>query len=487
MMAKRIIAICAFAVASLVTLGAVLFVIEDLRGRAAWRKYQTEATARGIRLRLPAYLVESPPPENNFAAVPLFTDLFANDAEKKAKAQQAFALPEGERPEASDAALGQRANLAEWASFLATKKGDPQDESKPPADRLLAALEERYADEDAELRLAAARPACRFPVKWEDGLGALLPHLSILVHASRINGLRLEAHAAQGKREEMLADFRLGMRLVHALDKEPVLLDGIVRVAMVRALANSVWSSLATETWDEGGLREVAESMGQLRLLEDWKFSIESERAAMNVVMEQLVATNRSERTRLLRMASPSEGGPLVWSVFPRGWLLQNMVRMNQYVDEVAAQIPVDEQRFRPGATPHALAEPPHSAWERIYYRISALLLPAFERVQTKFLETHTAVQQLRTACDLARFRLKHGGFPESLAQLAAEFSTEAPRDIIDGAPLRYRRTGAESYVLYSIAQNGKDDGGAVGKKGEQDRLDWVWRFPGTTAVQVKR
>ena len=95
-------------------------------------------------------------------------------------------------------------------------------------------------------------------------------------------------------------------------------------------------------------------------------------------------------------------------------------------------------------------------------------------------METHTVVQQVQTGCKLEQFRRKHGEFPESLDQLAAEFSTTVPLDIIDGAPMRYRRESAGSYVLYSIARNGKDDGGLPGKKSDQDRLDWVWQFPGT-------
>jgi len=478
MTAKKILTRTAFVVASILTLGAVLYVVEDLRGRAAWRKYEASMRARGLPLRLPDYLAPAPAPEENFAAVPLFADLFSDLPEKKEKAQKAFALPDGTRPESSDAALGQRANLAEWATFFA-KSGEPVDGSQPAANRLVAALDERYAREDAELRIAAARPACRFPVKWEDGLSALLPHLGVLVGTARINGLRLEAHAAQGKREEMVADYRLGMRLVRALDREPVLLSGLVRMALLRTLVNSVWSSLSTETWDEASLGEVEESMAKLHLLQDWKFSIESERGAMNVVIEQLAATNRAERNRVLTAAAANQGGQMISSVFPRGWLLQNMLRMNQYIDEVSAQIRPEEEQFHAGATPHALSDSPN-AFERAYFWIDALLLPAFERVQAKFMETHTVVQQVQTGCKLEQFRRKHGEFPESLDQLAAEFSTTVPLDIIDGAPMRYRRESAGSYVLYSIARNGKDDGGLPGKKSDQDRLDWVWQFPGT-------
>ncbi len=474
MSAQKIVVGSFFVLACLATLVAGLFVFEDFRGRAAWREYETAARARGTSLRLESYLPPMPPDDQNFAAVPMFADLFSGSEEKKKQAARAFALPDGDRPDASDPARGQRANLSEWAAFLAV---DPHlmDESKPAADRLLAALA-RYAHEDAELRVAAARPACRFPVKWEDGLSALLPHLAVLMNAARINGLRLEAHAAQGN-PAVHDDYRLGMRLVTALDKEPVLIDGLVRLALARHLANALWSSLATDAWDEAGLREIETGMANLHLLADWRFSVESERAAMNGILEQFAATNREERRQILQAATTDPRARFAWAVLPRGWLLQNMLRMNQYVDEVTAQIRAEEARFRPAPTPHAFPQTPN-AFERFYYSMSSLVVPAFERVQQKFMETHIVVAQVQTACALERFRRAHGAYPDALAQMVPAFLNEVPRDVIDGEPLRYRREGERGYVLYSIAQNQRDDGGLTGKKSEQDRPDWVWRFP---------
>ncbi|HEX5177252.1 MAG TPA: hypothetical protein VFV83_09500, partial [Chthoniobacteraceae bacterium] len=90
MATKKILAGSAFVVASLLTLVAILYVVEDLRGRVAWREYQATATARGVRLRLPEYLTETPPVDENFAAVPLFADLFSDLPDKKNTAQKAF-------------------------------------------------------------------------------------------------------------------------------------------------------------------------------------------------------------------------------------------------------------------------------------------------------------------------------------------------------------------------------------------------------------
>ena len=476
MSAQKIVLGTLFVLACLGTVVAGLFVIEDFRGRAAWREYQADAAARGVALRLEDYLAPMPPPDQNFAAVPLFADLFSDSPEKKARAARAFGIAGDDRPEGSDPSFARRTDLGAWATFLA-KDGPPIDQAKAPPDRLIAALD-RYAQEDAELRIAAARPACRFPVKWEDGLSALLPHLSVLMNAARVNGLRLEAHAAQGNRAA-LDDFRLGMRLVAALEKEPALINGVVRVALFRILANAVWSGFAAGAWDAAALQEIERSMAGLNFLEDWKFCSSSERAAMNVVMEQFVATNPGERNRLLRDAAAGSGTHAPWGLLPRGWLRQNMVRMNQYMDEVTEEMDGEAERFRPAKKRHALPDPPNPV-QRFYYSLGYLLVPAFDTAQRRFMEAHTLKQQVMAACALERYRRGHGAFPETLAQIVPEFSAKTPHDVIDGQPLRYRREGDTGYLLYSIGRNGRDDGGAVGKTSNAPRPDWVWRLPGS-------
>ena len=86
-------------------------------------------------------------------------------------------------------------------------------------------------------------------------------------------------------------------------------------------------------------------------------------------------------------------------------------------------------------------------------------------------------------ACALERYRRQHGQFPESLNALQPQFIQQLPHDIINGEALKYRRTQAGNYVLYSVGWNEIDDGGVVGvaKAGDDNALaqgDWVWRLP---------
>jgi len=102
-------------------------------------------------------------------------------------------------------------------------------------------------------------------------------------------------------------------------------------------------------------------------------------------------------------------------------------------------------------------------------------------RLVTKSAYAQTWVDLARVACALERYRLANGQFPETLDTLAPKFIAQVPDDIINGQPLKYRRTADGRFVLYSVGENETDDGGKVvmTKSGNPDwkHGDWVWRY----------
>jgi hypothetical protein len=71
------------------------------------------------------------------------------------------------------------------------------------------------------------------------------------------------------------------------------------------------------------------------------------------------------------------------------------------------------------------------------------------------------------------------------LDELVPDFLASVPTDYMDGQLLRYRRNPDGTFLLYSIGENGKDDGGnpAFPKYVQSsnfywqnsEALDWVW------------
>jgi hypothetical protein len=90
----------------------------------------------------------------------------------------------------------------------------------------------------------------------------------------------------------------------------------------------------------------------------------------------------------------------------------------------------------------------------------------------------------VQTVVALKRYRLREGRAPRDLASLVPDFLGSVPRDWVDGQPLRYRLSGEDTFTLYSVGEDGRDDGGdsrpalpVNSQRGHEAWLgrDWVW------------
>ncbi|MBI3880114.1 MAG: hypothetical protein HY301_08610 [Verrucomicrobia bacterium] len=63
-------------------------------------------------------------------------------------------------------------------------------------------------------------------------------------------------------------------------------------------------------------------------------------------------------------------------------------------------------------------------------------------------------------AIALRRHELRHGKLPDELDALVPEFLPTLPHDCFSDRPLRYRLNADGTFTLYSVGEDGKDDGG---------------------------
>jgi hypothetical protein len=97
---------------------------------------------------------------------------------------------------------------------------------------------------------------------------------------------------------------------------------------------------------------------------------------------------------------------------------------------------------------------------EAVGERLVALMIPALSAAVAAEERDATTLILARTAAALAVHRIRAGAYPASLGELVPAVPRESLRDPYAGKPLIYRRMGS-GYVLYSVFQNGADDGGS--------------------------
>ena len=118
-----------------------------------------------------------------------------------------------------------------------------------------------------------------------------------------------------------------------------------------------------------------------------------------------------------------------------------------------------------------------------------------FSRIQVAGAYAKSVVKAMKAETDrslticaiaLKRYSLRYGKLPENLDALTPEFLSAAPLDYMDGKPMRYRINGDGTFTLYSVGEDGKDDGGDLtppeGSKSKDlwRRRDYVWPAPAT-------
>jgi hypothetical protein len=104
-------------------------------------------------------------------------------------------------------------------------------------------------------------------------------------------------------------------------------------------------------------------------------------------------------------------------------------------------------------------------------------------------MQVEAAKSMLVAAIALKRFELKNGNYPLDLNSLVPEFLAAVPADPVDGKPLRYCLKPDETFLLYSIGPDGKDDGGDASLTDglthyywlDLRARDWVWPEPASS------
>lgn len=527
-----------FGVACLLTLIGLAHVIENVRGHFAWKKVQQVAAAKGERFDLASIIPPPVPDAENFAMAPLFEGL---RKEMDPEWRRAHVGPGGltnenrfvltpYRTNSSEGALkiggwltAERTDLNSWQRYYRDPNWDglpdrtngkakvlgigappaapnpnatspvvnefptsvqPQ---SPAADVLLALS--KYDPVMEELREAARRPRSRFPVRYEDSFNALLPHLGRMKRASQFLALRAVAELDASQTEQALADVKLSFRLIDSMRGEANLISHLVRVAQIHLAVQPVWEGLADHRWNDAQLAALEAELARFDFFPDYLTAMRGERVC------SVEAVDYVRRTRDWGIFGENSGesgsgsvkrssGTLLMHLIPSGWFDQSRALMGRLhlelfltgVDQVARTVSPTKVSQMGEALDKAFSH------RTPYNVLAAMLMPALTRAVEKFARGQTCADLARVACALERHRLAHGSYPEALDALTPQFIAKLPHDVINGQPLKYRRTDDGQFVVYSVGWNEADDGGKVEltKKGGADwnRGDWVWRYP---------
>jgi hypothetical protein len=354
-----------------------------------------------------------------------------------------------------------------------------------PARDVLLALS-KFDSAVEELRQASRRPYANVPLNYEEGFntgGTLLPYLAALKRCTQLLQLRAIAELADGQNAEALDDVKLLLYLDNSIRNSPFLISGLVRMAMLQYTLQSIWEGLAQHKWSDEQLVVLDAELAQIDFLADYEFTMRGERAFAIASFENQRRT-RESISGFVTLQGNSELVTNKLTLMPSAYFDQNeltFARMHQ--QWILPLVDTNSRTVSPAALQRAENSVQAGLKHYSPYKVQALMLfPAIGNAVKKFAAVQASIDLARVACALERYRLAHAQYPETLDALAPQFIEKLPHDIINGQPLRYRRTDDRQFILYSVGWNETDDGGQVvfAKNGSVDREkgDWVWQYP---------
>jgi len=456
------------------------YTIERALGERAWKVYEKKALANGVKLRIEDYETPAIADEENYATAPIFRKLLASAKERKEFEQQ-FALPAPSRNKLTYADA-KPLDLTSWQQTFA-EAGLIAHAGIDPAADILRALE-RMEGPLSEVRLASVRPKCHWPQSWGEGMTINLPYYGGLMSVGKALALRARALLASDRPEEALSELRHLIRLEQTLSSEPTLIPGLVRLAIWAQFLDICEQGLAANKWKPDHEKAIAKIASEINPLAAWKFSLSSERAFGNRVLDKLVKSRRGEIAEMMDSLAgrPSVPGMTLWYLMPRGWLRYNQVEYNEFLDLDLEDIDAVNGRVASGFSRTEALMTQQSAYPqtRIYHLFTQLLMPVTIQGSHRAFDAHSRMQALQILCAIAQYREAHGEVPQSLDVLAPEYLSAIPHDIMDGKPIRYHRKEDGGCAVWSIGVNRIDDGGARGKNTEPrvKAPDWVVELP---------
>jgi tetratricopeptide (TPR) repeat protein len=504
-----------FGLACFATLIALFYAEEDWRGKHDWEKFKREWEAKGEKFDYASIVPPPVPDDQNFAMQPIWVDSIKFEfGTNVAKQWYGETFTESERtnlvdrlglsiygnmyggeyestsPHSGYWAKGTETDLKIWQQYYRDLSSMtnlfpvPSQPQSPAADVLLALG--KYDPAIETLRQASSLPYSRFPV-FSDAdrpFDTLLPHLSIFKRLAQFLQLRAIAELQNGQGDKALDDVKLAVELTGKIRNEPFLISHLVRIAMLQITLQPIYEGLANHQWSGAQLAELDSELSKLDFLADYEMSIRGERAA---AVASLDFMRRASDLGLIQGGDERHHPFNLGLLTPSAFFYQselNIARMYQQYDLPMVDLEkgtVSPARVRELQT-EATRDMNYHWWP--YKILARMLFPAIENAVKKLTYAQSATDLARTAIALERYRLAHGNFPESLDALAPQFMEKVPHDVINGTPLKYRRTDDGQFILYSVGWNETDDGGVVVPAKSKDadvditQGDWVWRYP---------
>jgi hypothetical protein len=502
----RLLRFLVLSFAGLVTLFVLFHAEENWRGKRAWEQYRKEQEAKGVSFDFNSIVPPPIPDEKNFAMTPLLKPLLElkpPGSETRFKDPDGYAktdiqlLPqpwsESQRAvwDSPPWRLGRRISLLDWqtAIFESTNLLHHAEKGTPAEDVLYAITQ--HKSQMTELLLAAReRPLCRFDVKYdeENKAGILLPHLAKLKGMAYAFQLRAVASLDVGKVDEAFDDVNMIFFLSDSVKTEGLLISHLVRMACYNIAHQTIWEGLINHRWKPEHLAFWQQKIAAYDFVKDGYRGMQGERAFGNSIIDYLRKYPHMLDTvgddGMMNLPASSGFERHLYKLIPTGWFYMEQLTYNRlYDDFILGACAKDKELLdvkqvkdtRERMVKFFSRRGPFTAF--VEHKVLVyILMPSLGSFIQNSVYAQSTTDLVVMAIALEQYHQHNQDYPSNLSGLGAE---HLPMDILTMKRFQYERQSKDSFRLWSVGWDLKDDNGTVGLKGSSsvdlDKGDWTW------------
>lgn len=296
-------------------------------------------------------------------------------------------------------------------------------------------------------------------------------------------------HLVKGQRAAAFDDLTAALALLRYHENEWMLINQMIRIAFIDSGFALTWQALAAPGWTEPQLAQLQTAWEGAEFHTNFLRAIEMERAHGVFYFawsRKVSGKQHSQQIGAWHTASATSVAGVInqFVLFPFwqiAWTDQDELFYLQTMQNLLDALRKGEQtRSWTAINPKLTAEMERlddalSDIDKSRYLLTSLLVPNISRAAERFYIVMTERALAITAIALHRYRLAEGHWPEKLEELVPRYLSAIPMDEMIGEPLRYQRGTNDTFTLYSVGKDGRDDGGNPNPPPDRQKLRGLW------------
>jgi hypothetical protein len=309
----------------------------------------------------------------------------------------------------------------------------------------------KYLADNAEtlelLHQASQIEHCRFPVDYTAGFNTTIDYLGDLKKSIRLVALEASLRAQNNRPNATIDSINTAMGLVRCLDKEPLLISHMVRIACQAQALDALEYAINQIKFSDQQLNALSRAVEDAKNPDAMLYGFVGEACSGIDFLTrptnqklQLMGGNRSRFLYAYTATGLANQDALIY-----------LEIMTEYV-EASKLPPIERLRIVKAAAEEAEGIP------KIRF-LARAITPAFAHVTARDCEVMAQLDAAHVALAIERHRRATGKLPDSLDDLVPKFLDNIPTDPFDGKPLKYKNLDP-GFVIYSIGADRQDDGG---------------------------